>query len=42
MEGDQNRIMQVITNFLTNASKFTYEGEIRFGLDEWIKIFVCM
>ena len=31
MEGDQNRIMQVITNFLTNASKFTYEGEIRFG-----------
>lgn len=42
MEGDQNRIMQVITNFLTNASKFTYEGEIRLGLDEWIKIFVCM
>ena len=33
IEGDQNRIMQVITNFLTNASKFTYEGEIRLGFE---------
>lgn len=43
MEGDQNRIMQVITNFLTNASKFTYEGEIRFGferMDEAIRVYV--
>lgn len=30
---DRNRIMQVITNFITNASKFTYEGEIRFGFN---------
>ena len=34
IEGDQNRIMQVITNFLTNASKFTYEGEIRLGFEQ--------
>lgn len=34
MEGDQNRIMQVITNFLTNASKFTYEGEIHLGFEQ--------
>ena len=43
MEGDQNRIMQVITNFLTNASKFTYEGEIRFGfgrMDKDIRVYV--
>lgn len=31
IEEDSNRIMQVITNFITNACKFTYEGEIRFG-----------
>lgn len=43
IEGDQNRIMQVITNFLTNASKFTYEGEIRFGferMDQFIRVYV--
>ena len=43
MEGDQNRIMQVITNILTNASKFTYEGEIRFGfgrMDKDIRVYV--
>ena len=43
MEGDQNRIMQVITNLLTNASKFTYEGEIRFGfgrIDKDIRVYV--
>ena len=43
IEGDQNRIMQVITNFLTNASKFTYEGEIRFGferMDKAIRVYV--
>ena len=43
IEGDQNRIMQVITNFLTNASKFTYEGEIRFGfgrMDKDIRVYV--
>ena len=31
IEEDRNRIMQVITNFITNATKFTYAGEIRFG-----------
>ena len=33
MTGDQNRIAQVITNLLTNAIKFTGQGEIRFGYD---------
>lgn len=33
IEGDPNRIMQVVTNFITNASKFTYTGEIRFGFE---------
>ncbi|MDL2305378.1 PAS domain-containing protein [Bacteroides sp. OttesenSCG-928-D19] len=28
---DQIRITQVITNFINNAIKFTYEGSIRFG-----------
>ena len=28
---DQNRLAQVVTNLLNNASKFTSEGEIRFG-----------
>ena len=42
IEGDQNRIMQVITNFLTNASKFTYAGEIRLGFERTDKIFVYM
>lgn len=30
---DQNRITQVITNLITNASKFTLKGEIRFGYE---------
>lgn len=33
IQEDQNRIMQVITNFITNAIKFTYKGEIRFGFE---------
>ncbi|WP_239058241.1 ATP-binding protein [Bacteroides sp. 214] len=28
---DQSRVMQVITNFINNAIKFTYEGSIHFG-----------
>lgn len=43
MEGDMNRIMQVITNFITNAGKFTYTGEIRFGferLEKKIRVYV--
>ncbi|WP_294470404.1 PAS domain-containing protein [uncultured Bacteroides sp.] len=31
IEEDQNRIMQIITNFITNAIKFTYVGEIHLG-----------
>lgn len=31
VEEDQNRLMQVITNFITNAIKFTYVGEIHLG-----------
>lgn len=34
MIGDANRIMQVINNFLTNATKFTHHGEIRFGFHQ--------
>ena len=30
---DKNRIMQVITNLITNAIKFTFTGEIRFGFE---------
>ena len=30
---DNNRIMQVITNLITNAIKFTNRGEIRFGFE---------
>ena len=30
---DQNRLAQVITNLLNNASKFTDSGSIRFGFD---------
>lgn len=33
IEEDHNRIMQVITNFITNACKFTYSGEIRYGFE---------
>lgn len=43
LKEDQNRIMQVITNFITNATKFTAQGEIRFGFtveDECIRVYV--
>lgn len=33
IECDQNRLSQVLTNLLTNASKFTPKGVIRFGFD---------
>ena len=31
---DMNRVMQVISNFLNNALKFTDEGHIHFGYEE--------
>ncbi|MDD2961773.1 MAG: ATP-binding protein [Muribaculaceae bacterium] len=39
---DQNRIMQLYTNFVTNAFKFTFKGHITIGfelLDNGIKLF---
>ncbi len=33
LETDPNRLSQVISNFLTNACKFTHEGSITFGYE---------
>ncbi len=33
MESDPNRLSQVISNFLTNAAKFTHEGNISYGYE---------
>lgn len=34
VQGDKNRIMQVLDNFITNAIKFTNEGTITVGYEE--------
>ncbi|MEG0518017.1 MAG: HAMP domain-containing sensor histidine kinase, partial [Bacteroidales bacterium] len=43
VESDKNRFTQVVTNFATNAIKFTPKGEIKIGYqytDGGIKVFV--
>ena len=34
VSGDWNRIIQIINNLLSNATKFTHKGEIHFGYQE--------
>lgn len=34
IHSEKNRLMQVVTNFLTNACKFTFEGSITMGYEE--------
>ncbi len=45
LEGDKNRITQVLSNFLTNAMKFTHEGSITLNYEmtdgDMLKFSVC-
>ena len=34
IHSEKNRLMQVVTNFLTNACKFTFKGSITMGYEE--------
>lgn len=40
---DRMRLSQIISNFLTNAIKFTRKGQIKMGyiiMDDWVKVYV--
>ena len=41
INGDKNRIIQVLSNFITNALKFTYEGTVTLSYEQEESNLVC-